>query len=426
VSTPERRTAPRRRRSRTSQSIIGFTEAELGLFLALLFFGLSLMNKRGTAVNATLAAPRAVAAAPLSDTTDGRNPRLAQLLDLSRKLDSLDRVVRAAYSRDSVMSARVARLQRQRDSLTAINLANGLGGGARAASQTAGAASASNAKLTAVEREMALAQLSRNETATALGAANQRADAARRELDALAPSVSRFISPTNGAAGAVAASAGAPIRPAGAGGTPGTGLTSNATPITAAGANGAGAASPMVAPSAALAAALRDTMAILRAIAAAPVPPSAKALAAAATVTGSPGSPGSGGGGGGGFGGGPATLRSSRILGNGIGNGTGQDASGPGRSRQTPTCIELKIDTGSVAEVLIAGADRYTVRGVTGSLETLLKTLQLELATSKKYTCRHNLTIRTAPNLAVNDYIFALNALLPYFNTELARPDGSR
>ena len=62
----------------------------------------------------------------------------------------------------------------------------------------------------------------------------------------------------------------------------------------------------------------------------------------------------------------------------------------------------------------------------TGSLDTLLKTMQADIASSKKNSCRHNVRIRTAPQLAVDDYILALNALLPYFNTELARSSGAR
>jgi len=52
--------------------------------------------------------------------------------------------------------------------------------------------------------------------------------------------------------------------------------------------------------------------------------------------------------------------------------------------------------------------------------------MQPELATGRRNQCRHNVRIRTAAQLAVDDYILALNALLPYFNTELARSSGSR
>ncbi len=386
--------SPRRRVNR-GQSIIGFTEAELGLFLALLFFGLNQLGKTG-------APPTAQRARPAVDTTARVNPRLQQLMTLARKLDSLDRAMRSAFARDSALASRLARLQRERDSLSALNrppIQPGGGAGALAvAGRAAAAPNAVAARLTAVERELALAQLTRTGTASALAAANLRADSARRELDAVAPSVAAVIAPVRVATDSTRAAKTTEVRVA------------------------AATIPPSAVP--------RDTMAVLRALASASVPPSANAAAIAllAGQTGSPGVPGSGIGNGTGMGTGMASARNSRVIGTGIGNGsgTGEGGVGPGRSRQTPTCIELKVDTGSVAEVLIVGADRYTVRGTTGTLDTLLKTMQAEIASSRKNTCRHNVRIRTAPQLAVDDYILALNALLPYFNTELARAAGAR
>lgn len=387
MSTPEGG-GTRRRRARTGQSIIGFTEAELGLFLALLFFGLNQLGRTG----APPTPPRARAAV---DTTSRTNPRLQQLMSLARRLDSLDRAMRAAFARDSALASRLARLQRERDSLSALSLGpvpGNVGSGVRAVPPRP-TNPAVAARLTAVEREIAIAQLSRNETSSALNAASLRTDSARRQLDAVAPSVSQVIAPTT-----VATIAAPP------------------TPTDARVAAAAIAAATIP----------RDTMAVLRALAAAQVPPSATSIPPG--QPGSPGVPGSGIGSGIGTGSGYAALRPNRALGSGIGNGSGTGAggAGPGRSRQTPTCIELKVDTGSVAEVLIVGANRYTVRGTTGSLDTLLKTMEGEIASSKKNTCRHNVRIRTAPQLAVDDYILALNALLPYFNTELARSSGGR
>ena len=98
--------------------------------------------------------------------------------------------------------------------------------------------------------------------------------------------------------------------------------------------------------------------------------------------------------------------------------------SGRGRSNQTPTCIELKVDSGAVAEVTILAADRYSIRAKTGPLATVLEALAPEMASMRKFDCRHRLRVRTGPQLTADDYIIAVNALLPYFNTELAR-DGS-
>lgn len=382
----------RRRRVNRGQSIIGFTEAELGLFLALLFFGLNQLGRTGTP--ATPARARSAI-----DSTSRSNPRLQQLMSLARKLDSLDRAMRAAFTRDSTLASKLARLQRERDSLSALTLGpvpGNAGSGLRAVPPRPPTPAAS-ARLTAVEREIALAQLSRTETTAELTTANQRADSARRQLDAVAPSVSQMIAPTRVASiDSLRATTDARI------------------------------AATIAAAAIAAAATPRDTMAVLRALAATPVPPAANGIAAG--QPGSPGVPGSGIGNGVGMGGGPVSPRPNRTVGSGIGigSGTGSGGSGPGRSRQTPTCIELKVDTGSVAEVLIVGANRYTARGTTGSLDTLLKTMQADIASSKKNSCRHNVRIRTAPQLAVDDYILALNALLPYFNTELARSSGAR
>ena len=392
----------RRRRVNRGQSIIGFTEAELGLFLALLFFGLNQLGRTGT--------PQTTARArPAIDSTSRTNPRLQQLMSLARKLDSLDRVMRAAFTRDSTLASKLARLQRERDSLSALGLGpvpGRVGSGVRAVPPRPSTPAVA-ARLTTVEREIALAQLSRTQTTAALTAANQQADSARRQLDAVAPYVSQVIAPTRVAT------------------VDSTGRAMEARVAAAAGAAG----NPDARIAAAMIAAAttpRDTMAVLRALAAAQVPPTANGIPAGGL--GSPGVPGSGIGDGVGMGGGSGSPRPSRTVGSGIGigSGTGSGGAGPGRSRQTPTCIELKVDTGSVAEVLIVGANRYTTRGTTGSLDTLLKVMQADIASSKKNSCRHNVRIRTAPQLAVDDYILALNALLPYFNTELARSSGAR
>lgn len=457
MSTPESGPPKRRRAARSGQSIIGFTEAELGLFLALLFFGLSQLGKSGEPT-----VPRVRATV---DSTSIRNPRLTQLLALARRLDSLDRAVRAAFARDSALAARLAQLQRERDSLRALRLGpvpGDVGGGTRAVSArptvtpTIAPSREISSRLTAVEREIAVSQLSRSESSVALAAASTRADVTRRQLDSLAPSVSQLIAPSRALdasaialasstspanssaatsiASASAASVAALSRAAASNAAANAALSGASTPI-AAMTPAAAAAARLAAAAIPFSATPRDTMAVLRALAAATVPPSATAASlAAATQTGAPGSPGSPGLPGSGMGdptgqgGMVGGTGVTRAIGTGIGNGsgTGGGATGPGRSRQTPTCIELKVDTGSVAEVLIVAADRYTVRGRSGPLDTLLRAMQPELATARRNQCRHNVRIRTAPQLAVDDYILALNALLPYFNTELARSSGSR
>lgn len=433
----------RRRRVNRGQSIIGFTEAELGLFLALLFFGLNQLGRTGTPVTAA----RARAAI---DSTSRTNPRLQQLMLLARQLDSLDRVMRSAFARDSALASKLSRLQRERDSLSALSLSpvRGEVSNSVQAAQPRPSTPAVASRLTAVEREMAIAQLSRTQTTAALATANQRADSARRQLDAVAPFVSQVIAPTRAAAGEVPKTV-VDARVAAAASSGGSADSRAAAAITAAlaagTADGRKAAAAIAAAlaagttdgrtaAAAIAAAAtpRDTMAVLRALAAAQVPPPQNGIPpgqyGSPGSPGSPGFPGSGIGDGVGMGGGSGSPRPSRTVGSGIGigSGTGSGGAGPGRSRQTPTCIELKVDTGSVAEVLIVGANRYTARGTTGSLDTLLKVMQADIASSKKNRCRHNVRIQTAPQLAVDDYILALNALLPYFNTELARSSGAR
>ncbi len=441
MNPPASGSGKRRRGGRSGQSIIGFTEAELGLFLALLFFGLSQLGQTGTPK--TTARAQATLAA---DSSNIRNPRLAQLLALARRLDSLERAVRTANARDSAVAARLARLQRERDSLMALTRgqAPGVTGGVPRAA--AAVPRVTSERLIAVEREIATAQLERSTSATTLAATSGQADATRRELDAIAPSVSRLVAEGQPGAPATAALAAA--------GTPGSGPG-------AAGASGSGlgAARADVVP------ATRDTMAMVRALAGAPTPPvpgstlvASGGLGAtgARGIPGAPGSPGSGAsgsgasgsgspgtgtlGGAGGVpsggvpsggapsGGSPTGAGAVRILGAAVGGAgsAGGAASGPGRSRQTPTCIELRVDSASVADVLIVSSDRYEARGTTGSLDLLLQTLAPDLARARRNQCRNNVRIRTAANLAVDDYILALNALLPYFNTELAPPASGR
>ncbi len=443
MNPPASGSGKRRRGGRSGQSIIGFTEAELGLFLALLFFGLSQLGQTG----APKTAVRAQAALG-ADSSSLRNPRLAQLLALARRLDSLERTVRTANARDSAVAARLARLQRERDSLMALTpgpLPGVPGGGVSAPTArlsdsvaggpptTAGAVPrAVRERLIAVERDIATTQLERTTSATAMAAASGRADATRRELDAIAPSVSRLVA--EGLPGMPSAPALATTGTPGTSGAPGSGIS------------GTGATRPDAVPT------TRDTMAMMRALAGAPTPPVPGASIATSGGLGTPGSPGTGafgsgasgsgtagagtpgGAGGAPSGGAPSGGAPSggtgavRILGAALGGAgsAGGAASGPGRSRQTPTCIELRVDSGSVAEVLIVSAQRYEARGTTGSLDVLLQSLAPELARARRNQCRNNVRIRTAADLAVDDYITALNALLPYFNTELAAPASGR
>lgn len=503
----------RHRRSGNRQtSIIGFTEAELGLFLALLFFGLTQMGK-DKGQGGLGAQQRAVA-----DTAAVRNPRLQQLMSLAEQLDSLERATRAAARRDSILAERIARLQRERDSLVNLGLAIGL---------RPGVPSSVTTLLTTVERDLARALLERQTTAPRVADGTRVLDSTRRRLDSIAPSLATALVPaltpvvrtvpiieprltaallalagsradTVAVQQALANTAPArdntptravetlgPLRPLDA--------ATAVLEYTVARARGAFVPPPVNAlesqrAEAELRDALldvavtrRDSVMVDRALAARGTLTESPTRAALRAVTdtaatrvaaqrlsadttprdgrvaaamlalattradsldvvralaaqvapgapGSPGQPGSGVGTGVGMGTGISPLRTRGTVGAGIGAGSGTGAEGGSgvRSRQTPTCIELRVATGLIAEVQVLGATRYTVRGRTGPVDTVLAVLRPELDAARRNVCRHNIALRTADNLLAAEYVTALNALLPYFNTELAPARGGR
>lgn len=401
----------RRGRLKGGQSIIGFTEAELALFIALLIFGLSVLKQAGTA------APIRVAAVP--DSLSKENPRVAKLLALAQRLDSLERALRNAYARDSALATQIALLQRQRDSLLALKSSAGslmlgtkgtsdvpLTQSGRAAVSPLAASLA--AQITDVERTIATSSLSRTNASTALATAARQTDSVRLRLDSIAPSLAQALTPTTllratrdamssaipGAA-SVATIASAPLTPRSLSATAGM---------------GAGAVASSYTP-----AELRRAFQLLATSRLDSTRGGGVASANSAAGTG----PGTGANGRSGAGGSRSSTRAIGAIALGAG-------SGRGRSNQTPTCIELKVDSGAVAEVTILAADRYRVRTVTGPLSTVLEALAPEIASMRKFDCRHRVRVRTGPQLTADDYIVAVNALLPYFNTELARDGSSR
>ena len=205
-----------RRRRRGGQSIIGFTEAELGLFIALLFFGLMLLGRSGTPT------PSRAASVPDSLTKD--NPRVARLLALAERLDSLERALRTAYARDSALSSQLAVMQRQRDSLRLLKsssgtLAQGMPGATEnTPSPSARASSASlGEQLIQVERTIASSAMALSSASASLTALTQETSTARQRIDSIAPALSQALTPsTTPLVTAVVASA----RPAGAAGAP--------------------------------------------------------------------------------------------------------------------------------------------------------------------------------------------------------------
>lgn len=508
--------ALRQRRSGSRQtSIIGFTEAELGLFLALLFFGLTQLGKE-KGQGGMGAQQRAV-----TDTAASRNPRLQQLMSLAEQLDSLERATRAAARRDSILAERIARLQRERDSLVNLGQAIGL---------RPGAPSSVTTLLTTVERDLARALLERQTTAPRVTDASRVLDSTRRRLDSIAPSLATALVPSltpvvrtvpiiePRLTAALLALAGSrtdtlavqqalatvapapdnaparrvenlgPLRPLDA--------ATAVLEYTVARARGAFVPPPVNAAETLRAEAelrdalldvavtRRDSVLVDRALAARGVLTESPARAALRAVTdtaaarvaaqrladaradttprdgrvlaamlalattradsqdvvralaaqtppGAPGSigqPGSGVGTSVGMGTGIAPLRTRGTVGAGIGagSGTGAEAGSGARSRQTPTCIELRVATGLIAEVQVLSATRYTVRGRSGPVDTVLAVLRPELDAARRNVCRHNIALRTADNLLAADYVTALNALLPYFNTELAPARGGR
>lgn len=99
-------------RSRSDrQSIIGFTEAELGIFIALLFLGLNFM---GRTPPQKIDDPSAVADSVMSQRAD---PGLLQLAVLARQRDSLSTALDMQYMRDSAQMAQLRALRHERDSL---------------------------------------------------------------------------------------------------------------------------------------------------------------------------------------------------------------------------------------------------------------------------------------------------------------------
>ena len=407
---------PRRRgRVRGGQSIIGFTEAELALFIALLIFGLSVLKQAGTSA--------AIRIAAVPDSLVKENPRVAKLLALAQRLDSLERALRNAYARDSALAAQIALLQRQRDSLLALKSSAGaLTLGTKGTSDVpltqSGRGTVSplgttlSVQITDVERTIATSSLSRTSTSAALATVTRQTDAVRLRLDSIAPSLAQALTPTllldatrEAMSGALATT---PL------------VATTATPPLLV---QSGSAVPGVAVGAVGVPYSRAEMQrALQLIATARLDSTrrgAAVIAGGAQGAGGAARAGSGtrANGRNGSGGNPSATRATGVIALGAG-------SGRGRSNQTPTCIELKVDSGTVADVTILAADRYSVRAKTGPLATVLEALGTELASMRKFDCRHRLRVRTGPLLTADDYIIAVNALLPYFNTELAR-DGS-
>lgn len=364
-STPVR--APRGR-ARTSQSIIGFTEAELGIFLAVLFLGLTFLGRQ-TAIGGEHAGTVPGADVPQAAV----DPRLNELVALAARVDSLQNALRGAFVRDSVAAARVASFERTRDSLRAVR--------SRSPSpippgQETLASDAVATRLRSVERDLAVALLARDTARRTLRIVERATDSVRTLVARSAASV---LASRGAATPAVVRAL--------TGGAPPSARAGNGVSTTPRG-GGRGAVYVGVAP-----------------------------LGAG----GAPGQPSGGGavpgGRGGRSGSGVRTIgaASTRAL------SGGATSAGPPRSMQTPTCIELGAVRAAIADVTILGRDRYRVRDAVGPMDAVLRALGPEREQARRLDCRQRVRVASDTTLSAEDYVVALNALLPYFDTELLR-----
>ncbi len=108
----------------------------------------------------------------------------------------------------------------------------------------------------------------------------------------------------------------------------------------------------------------------------------------------------------------------------GVAAGTGAGPAGrreSARSTQTPSCIELRAARGAVADVRVLARDRYQIGDSIGPIATVLRALSREQRTARRLDCRQRVRIATTSALPVEDFVIAINALLPHFDTELIR-----
>lgn len=91
------------------------------------------------------------------------------------------------------------------------------------------------------------------------------------------------------------------------------------------------------------------------------------------------------------------------------------------RSRQKPSCVELKVEKSFIADLQVFATNSFQVNGQLYNLDELLKKLGPEMGKAKEKDCVQS--VRASPNSRVssNDYVRAVNSLQRYFYVD-SRP----
>jgi len=327
--------------SSSRSGVLGFTEAELGLFLALIFMGVAAYGS-GTPT------PPAVPNRALSADSS----RFAVVARLAAERDSLARALLGFGSRTVALNATEQRLAARRDSLVA---------------GPQGGTSAERARRIALGDSLGRALDS-------VRVAKAAIDADRRLLRETQEKVEGRMEPLVRAEAAVLASTAAARRTrdsAITSGKPGDSLRVRRL------------------------AAIADSLGTLAA--------DPRRRPATSPTAAAPQAP-------------------ARTVAAGPADADGATGGGRGRSGQVPTCTELGVASGPVADVAIIGARRYRVRGQEGSLQMVINALSREQAAAEKARCRQIVRVTTVPGLEVEAYVPALVELRRVFNTSLIGP----
>jgi hypothetical protein len=91
----------------------------------------------------------------------------------------------------------------------------------------------------------------------------------------------------------------------------------------------------------------------------------------------------------------------------------------PGRSNQTPTCVEKGFATRVIADIRIVDANEFVVEEARLSMDELLDRLAGPLAYARENECRHSVRVHVESNVSPESFTAAFKAIRVRFNTEL-------
>ncbi len=93
----------------------------------------------------------------------------------------------------------------------------------------------------------------------------------------------------------------------------------------------------------------------------------------------------------------------------------------PGRSQQTPSCVEVGIISGPLFRGQVAGANRFLVNGEIYTLVELVGQFRSDLARADDAGCKHQAALSALRGVDATEYESALVSLEPYFYRRLRR-----